>query len=43
MFLVKKTYVDMLTDKYNNITNGAHIRMRGIPTACIKYHAEQRK
>ena len=43
--LGKKTYLDMLesTNKYNIIMNDEHIRMRGIPTACIKYYTEQRK
>ena len=30
------------TNKDNNIINDEHIRMRGIPAACIKYHAEQK-
>ena len=43
--LGKHTYLDMLepTNKDNNIINDEHIRMRGIPTACIKYYAEQKK
>ena len=41
-FLGKKAYLDMLesTNKYYNIINGEHIRMRGVPTACINYHVE---
>ena len=30
------------TNEDNNIINGEHIRMRGIPTACITYYAEQK-
>ena len=43
--LGKKTYLDMLesTNKDNNIINDEHIRMRGVPTACIKYYAEQKE
>ena len=42
-FLVKKTYIDMLesTDKDGNTINSEHIRMKGIPTSCITYYAEQ--
>ena len=29
------------TNKDDNVINEEHIRMRGIPTACIKYYAEQ--
>ena len=29
------------TNKDSNMINDEHIRMRGIPTACIKYYAEQ--
>ena len=38
-----KTYIDILesTDKYGNTINSEHIRMKGIPTPCIKYYAEQ--
>ena len=31
------------TDKDGNTINSEHIRMKGIPTACIKYYAEQHK
>ena len=43
--LVKKTYLDMLdsANTDNNIINDEHIRMRGIPTACIKYYAKQKR
>jgi len=43
LFLGKKTYIDILesTDKYGNKINSEHIRMKGIPTPCIKYYAEQ--
>ena len=41
--LVKKTYIDILesTDKDGKTINSEHIRMKGIPTPCIKYYAEQ--
>ena len=41
--LGKKTCLDMLepTSKDTNIINDGHIRMRGIPKACVKYYAEQ--
>ena len=44
-FLGEATYLDMLepTSKYNSVINGEHIRMRGVPAACIKYYAEQKK
>ena len=29
------------TDNDNKIINSAHIRMRGIPTSCIKYEADK--
>ena len=29
------------TDKGDNTTHSEHIRLTGIPTACIKYDAEQ--
>ena len=29
------------TNKDNSISNEKHIRMRGIPTTCIKYYAQQ--
>ena len=43
LFLGKKTYIDMLEsiDGNGNIINAEHIRMRGIPTPCIKYKAKQ--
>ena len=43
LFLGKKTYIDILesTDKGGKTINSSHIRMKGIPTSCIQYHAEQ--
>ena len=43
LFLGKKTYIYILepTDKDGNTINSEHIRMKGIPTSCIKYYAEQ--
>ena len=43
LFLGKKTYIDILesTDKVGNTINSEHIRMKGIPTSCIQYYAEQ--
>ena len=43
LFLGKKTYIDILesTDKDGNTINSEHIRMKGIPTPCIKYYAKQ--
>ena len=43
LFLGKKTYIDILesTDKNGNTIHSEHIRMKGIPTSCIKYYAEQ--
>ena len=43
LFLGKKTYIDILesTDKDGKTINSEHIRMKGIPTPCIKYYAEQ--
>ena len=43
LFLGKKTYIDILesTDKDGNTTHSEHIRMKGIPTSCIEYYAEQ--
>ena len=43
LFLGKKTYVDILepTDKDCKTINSEHTRMKGIPTPCIKYYAEQ--
>ena len=42
-FLGEKTYIDMLepTNNYNNEIDEEHIRMRGVPAACIKYYAQQ--
>eukprot|EP00972_Heterocapsa_arctica_P016210 2390427-Heterocapsa_arctica.AAC.1 len=44
-FLGKKTYIDVLesTDKDGNLIKEEHIRMRGIPNACIKYKADDDK
>ena len=43
IFLGKKTYIDILesTDKYGMTFHSEHIRMKGIPTPCIKYFAGQ--
>ena len=43
LFLGNKTYIDILepTDKDGETINSEHIRMKGIPTSCIKYYAEQ--
>ena len=43
LFLDKKNYIDSLesTDKDGNTINSEHIRMKGIPTSCIQYYAEQ--
>ena len=45
LFLGKKTYIDILesTDKKGKTINSEHIRMKGIPTPCIKYYAEKHK
>ena len=45
LFLGKTTYIDILesTDKDGNTINAEHIRMKGIPTPCIKYYAKQNK
>ena len=42
LFLGKKTYINILepTDKDGKTINSEHIRMKGIPTPCIKYYAE---
>ena len=42
-FLGKKTYIDILepTDEFGNVINAERIRMRGIPTSCIKYEADK--
>ena len=44
-FLWKKVYYDKLDskDKKGNTISPDHIRMRGIPTPCIKYKAKQEK
>ena len=44
LFLGKKTYIDILgsTDKCGKTINSEHIRMKGIPTPCIKYYAQQK-
>ena len=41
--LGRKTSLDMLesTNEEGHIINADHIRMRSIPTACIKYYAQQ--
>ena len=41
--LVNRTYIDILqsTNKDGNEINSEHIIMKGIPTPCIKYYAEQ--
>ena len=43
LFRGKKTYIDSLepTDKDGKTINSAHIIMKGTPTPCIKYYAEQ--
>ena len=43
LFLGKKTYLDILepTDKDGKTINSEHIRLKGIPTPCIKYYAER--
>ena len=43
LFLGKKTYIDSLEppDKDGKTINSEHIRMKGIPTPCTKYFAEQ--
>ena len=43
LFLGKKTYIDILesTDKDGKTINSEHTRMKGIPTPCTKYYAEQ--
>ena len=43
LFLGKKTYIDILesTDKDGMAIHSEHIRMKGTPTPCIKYYAEQ--
>ena len=44
LFLGKqRSYIDMLesTDKDGKTINSEHVRMKGIPTSCIEYYAEQ--
>ena len=43
LFLGKKTYIDIIepTDKDGMTIHSEHIRMKGIPTPCTKYYAEQ--
>ena len=43
LFLGKKTDIGILesTDKGGDTINSEHIRMKGIPTSCIQYYAEQ--
>ena len=43
LYLGKKSYFENLesTDKNSDIINGEHIRMKAIPTPCIKYTAQQ--
>ena len=40
----KKTYIDILesTDKDGKTINSEHIRMKGTPTPCTKYYAQQK-
>ena len=44
-FLGKKMYYDRLEskDKDGNVITADHIRMRGVPTPCIKYKAHENK
>ena len=43
LFLGKKTYIYIFepTDKDGKTMNSERIRLKGIPTPCIKYYAEQ--
>ena len=43
LFLGKKTYIDSFesTGKHGKAISSEHIRMKGIPTSCIQYHAQQ--
>ena len=43
LFLGKKTYIYMSepTGKDGKTINSEHVRIKGIPTPCIKYYAEQ--
>ena len=42
-FIAKKVYIDKLesVDKDGNTTDADHIRMKSIPTDCIKYTSKQ--
>ena len=42
-FLAKKVYLDILesVDKDGNVINSNHIRMKSIPTSCIKYTSKE--
>ena len=42
-FLGSKTYIDIVESsaKDGKTINSEHIRMKGIPTPCVKYYAEQ--
>ena len=44
LLLGKKTYIDILesTAKDGKTINSEHVRMKGIPTPCIKYYAEEK-
>ena len=44
LFLGRKTYIDILEpiDKDGKTISSEHIRMKGIPTPCIKYHAQKK-
>ena len=44
LFLGKKTYIYILesTDKDGKTINSEHIRMKSIPTPCIKYYAQKK-
>ena len=43
LFLGKKTYIDSLeyVNDEGDKTHDLHIRLRGIPTSCIKYEADK--
>ena len=45
LFLGKPTYIDILesADKDGKPINSEHMIMKGIPTSCIQYYAEQHK
>ena len=42
-FIAKKVYLDILesVDENNNIMNENHIRMKSVPTTCIKYTSRE--